>query len=181
MVRLLPLALSALLSGARAEEHPREHPAPRAPAPAKKPRSPEVLPGQRRVDGFGRFVEQAVRDYVRDQTEEEGSFTVEDGERGRSWETELLGVHADKVARLADGRVFVCADFKGEDGKNSQPLDIDFYLSGDEEGLTVEEILIHKVSGKPRYTYNEKNERVPVKEKKPVKPKAKPAQGAPGS
>lgn len=108
-------------------------------------------------------MEKLVRDYVRDQQEEEGSFVVEDDVLHRNWELHLLRVRSDAVTRLPDGRFFVCVDFKGDDEKSAQPVDLDFYVVESEGEWAVDEVLLHKVSGKPRFNYDKNFKRVPVK------------------
>lgn len=148
----------------------------KAGAPPSKP-----SPGS---DPALKAIEKTIRDYVHDQAEEEGSFTVEDDVLSRSWDAKLLMVRTDSVRRPAEDKAVVCVEFKGEDEKNSQGLDLDFTLSSDGESWTVDEIVIHSVGGKERFTYNKKGERVPVKERKgPKRPKvtqALPPGDAPG-
>ena len=138
--------------------------------------APKALPGS---DPQAAEIEKAVRDYVRDQAEEEGTFTVEDDVLGRSWDAKLMLVRGESIRRLGERKVVACATFKGEDEKNSQPLDLDFTLSNDGESWTVDEIVIHSVGGVERFTYNKKGERVPVKEKKGGKGKPKVTQALP--
>lgn len=108
-------------------------------------------------------VEKLVREYVRDQQEEEGSFVVEDDLLGRTWELQLLRVRSEAVTPLPEGRFSVCVDFKGDDPESAQPIDLDFHVSKSDGEWTVEEVLLHKVSGKARFTYDKKGKRVPVK------------------
>ncbi|MBI2363287.1 MAG: hypothetical protein HYV15_07905 [Elusimicrobia bacterium] len=108
-------------------------------------------------------MEKLVRGYVRDQQEEEGSFSVEDDVLGRTWELHLLRVRTEAVTRLPDGRFFVCVDFKGDDEKSAQPVDLDFVVVESDGEWAVDEVLLHKVSGKPRFNYDKNFKRVPVK------------------
>ncbi|MBI3297364.1 MAG: hypothetical protein HYZ75_04315 [Elusimicrobia bacterium] len=124
-------------------------------------------------------VERTIRSYVSDQLEEEGSFAVEDELLSKTWEAKLILVHTESLRRLPDGRVIACVDFKGEDAKNSQLLDLDFTVSGEGTDMTVEEVVIHKVGVKARFAYDAKHRRVPVKPGKAAGPKKSPA--APGT
>jgi hypothetical protein len=106
----------------------------------------------------------AVEDYVADKQESEGAFKVYDNRLDKTWDLELLRIHKKRIARLGEDKFFACADFKevGRKGKR-KTLDLDFFVSRDEDGnFVVDEIPVHKVQGKPRYTYNKNNERVPV-------------------
>ena len=55
---------------------------------------------------------------------------------------------------VADGSYFACVDFKAEDGTM---LDVDFFLKKQGDGLVVTDTSVHKVNGKARYNYEEKN------------------------
>ena len=147
--------------------------APSAPAPAPKKAKPAV------VDPAAAAVEAAVRQYVADQVEEEGTFTVEDDLLGRSWDAKLIAVRRDSLRRLAPDRVSLCVEFKGTDGKDSLALDIDFTLSRSDGEWNVDEDAIHRVGGTSRFSYGPKGERIPVKGKAGAARKAGPP-GEPG-
>ena len=134
------------------------------------------VPGQ--LDPAAGAVEKAVRQYVKDQIEEEGSFTVEDDVLGKSWDAKIMSVRLGEFRRHPGGQVSVCVDFRAEDDKNSQAMDLDFVLSEGDGEWVVDETHIHKVGRTLRFNYNAKLERVPVKGKKGAKP-AVPA-GEPG-
>lgn len=130
-------------------------------------------------DAAAPVIDRTVHQYVRDQVDEEGSFTLEDDLLGRSWEATLKGVRTHELRRHADGQVSVCADFIGADGKRSQPLDVDFVLTETEGEWVVEDVLIHKVGKTARFTYGPKGERTPVKGSKGARRPAVPP-GEPG-
>lgn len=134
------------------------------------------LPGQ--LDPAAGAVEKAVRQYVKDQIEEEGSFTVEDDVLGRAWDSKIISLRLSELRRHPGGQVSVCVDFQAQDEKNSQPMDLDFVLSEGDGEWIVDETHIHKLGRTPRFTYGPKLERVPVKGKARAKP-AVPA-GEPG-
>lgn len=131
-----------------------------------------------RPDPAAPTVEKAVREYVRDQVEEEGSFTVEDDVLGKSWDAKLVAVRVGEMRRHPGGQVSVCVDFRAEEGRHSQPMDLDFVLSEADGEWVIEDTLIHKVGKTPRFTYGPKLERLPVKGGKAAK-SAVPA-GEPG-
>jgi len=83
-----------------------------------------------------------------------GKFPVKDDVLNKTWELELVLVHKDKLQALEDGRYFACVDFKAADGTM---VDVDFYLKKDGDKLVVTDTTVHKVNGKARYTYQEKN------------------------
>lgn len=114
----------------------------------------------------------AVEDYVEERTEEVGAFEVLDDQTGKTWELLLVNVHKHRIARLAEDKFFACADFKTAEGGKTK-VDLDFFVTRTDDGWEVDEVLVHKVNGRPRYVYNDRNERVPVGQ-------AKPAQGGKG-
>lgn len=93
-----------------------------------------------------------------------GTFEVKDKKLGKTWNLGLKLVHEDRIAILGGNTFFACADFTVKNSKDI--LDLDFYAKKDGKNFTITEVLVHKVNGKPRYTYNAKNERVPVGGKK---------------
>ena len=125
--------------------------------PAKKSQPP------RAAGPDAQTVEKLVREYVRDQQEEEGSFVMEDEVLGRDWELKLLRGRSEASLPLPDGRFSVCVDFKGEDPKSAQPIDLDFHVGKSDGEWAVEEVVLHKVSGKARFEYDKKGNQVPVK------------------
>ena len=52
--------------------------------------------------------------------------------------------------KLPDGRYFACADFKGADGHT---YDLDVFMKQDLNGLTADEVTVHKQDGQPRYSW----------------------------
>ena len=104
----------------------------------------------------------AVEDHVR-RSAADGGFKVRDEKLGKTWSLALVGVHKKRIVHLGGSSFFACADFKTVGKGQKAMLDLDFYATKGKGGWTIDKTLIHKVNGKPRYTYNDKNERVPVK------------------
>lgn len=102
-----------------------------------------------------------VEGYVSRQSKKSGAFVVPDALLSREWSTKLVRIHKDRIVELSDGQFFACADFKEKAG-DKKMLDLDFYVSKKGTDWIVDEVLLHKVEGKPRYIYNDNNERVPV-------------------
>lgn len=161
---------SAPSSGQRPAAAPAEHP---STAPTEHPATPSGAhlgtPQLEQVSapplkGQGSLPDQfskAVKRYVRNSSKPTGYFVLEDEILKKPWKLKLVRFHEDKIVRLGPGKFFVCADFKEPLGKNT--VDLDFYAHKGIEGWSVDEVLIHKLNGEPRFTYNEKNQRVPVK------------------
>lgn len=122
------------------KEHPKEH-------PAEHPTSKNKLSTE--------DIDKAIRAHIEKTSQaSQGSFPVKDDVLKKTWDLKLVRVHNDKLQALADGRYFACVDFNAPDGTL---VDVDFFLKKDGDGLTVTDTTVHKVSGKARYNYEEKD------------------------
>jgi hypothetical protein len=100
------------------------------------------------------FVKKSIQTHVK--TEEKanaGFFLMSDPESNKSWKLKLVKIH-DPVRQFEkEGQTiyFACSDFKSVDSEDL--LDIDFWMVRDGNGLKVIDTKIHKLNGKPRFTY----------------------------
>lgn len=147
MKRLLSYAMalavlaffSTLALAQEKKEHPKEHP--EHPKSEKKVSTDDI--------------DKAIRGHIEQATKASaGKFSVKDDVLNKTWELELVRVHKDKLQALADGRYFACVDFKAADGTM---VDVDFFLKKDGDAMTVTDTTVHKINGKPRYNYQEKD------------------------
>ncbi len=164
----VPLAVQA---GEHPKEHP-EHPKPAA-APAAKPAAakhehPEDNAAPQA--GSPEWVKRMTREYTKAVESHiktagpTGSLTVPDDKLKKDWGLKLKRLHKDKVVSLGGNRFFACADFKDAAKGSKDTVDLDFYaMKADDGSWKIERVLIHKVNGAPRYTYNDKNEMVPAR------------------
>jgi hypothetical protein len=121
------------------EEHPKEHP--EHPKGAKKVSTEDI--------------DKAIRSHIeKTAAASGGKFPVKDDVLNKTWELDLVKVHNDKLQALADGRYFACVDFKAADGTM---VDVDFFMKKDGEAMAVTDTTVHKINGKPRYSYQEKD------------------------
>jgi glucose/arabinose dehydrogenase len=150
---VLALAVAACFSAASAaqqttpkekeHEHPSEHPKehPEHPKSAKKVSTEEI--------------DKAIRRHIETTASPSGGkFPVKDEILKKTWDLELVKVHNDKLQALADGRYFACVDFKAGDGTM---VDVDFFMKKDGDALVVTDTTVHKINGKARYNYQEKD------------------------
>lgn len=165
---VLAFAFAApLKAGEHPKEHPTgaEHPSPKAAAKAEHPKGKEHPAGHEHPVGSKGWTKQMSKEYTEaveaHVARPPEGFKVKDEKLGKEWTLKLLGVHKKRVAHLGDKKFFACADFKSIGTKDK--LDLDFYASKTGDSWVIDEVLIHKVNGQARYTYNEKNERVPAK------------------
>jgi hypothetical protein len=135
----LSAALPAVSALAQQKEHPKEHP--QNPASGKKLSTDDI--------------DAAIRAHIDEKSKTSGGrFEVRDDVLNKTWSLELARVHKDKLQALADGRYFACVDFKAPD---ATMVDVDFFLKKDGDKLAVTDTTVHKVDGKARYNYEEKN------------------------
>jgi len=137
---VLALSLSAVPAFAQQKEHPKEHPQEHPPS-GKKLSTDDI--------------DASIRAHIEEKSKASGGrFEVRDDVLNKTWSLELVRVHKDKLQALADGRYFACVDFKAPD---ATMVDVDFFLKKDGDKLAVTDTTVHKVDGKARYNYEEKN------------------------
>lgn len=139
----LAVSLSAVLPAvsalAQQKEHPKEH--------------PQNPPSEKKVSTDD--IDAAIRAHIEEKSKASGGrFEVRDDVLNKTWSLELVRVHKDKLQALADGRYFACVDFKAPD---ATMVDVDFFLKKDGDKLAVTDTTVHKIDGKARYNYEEKN------------------------
>ncbi|MBI3013413.1 MAG: hypothetical protein HYY63_07300 [Elusimicrobia bacterium] len=170
-VIVLSLALCGWNGAAWTAEHPHEHPqgSEEHPTEMKKPMQEHSKEHPKKGvsnKAFQESFETVVKDYLKSEAQKTGGvYTIRDEVLGKAWKLELTKVHKSKICMLQGGKLcFACADLKEVGGKNK--LDLDFYADHSEDGkMTINKVLIHKLNGKPRFTYDSNNAVVPVKSK----------------
>ncbi len=137
-------ALVLASSPAPAQEHPKsEHPKSEHPT------------GQKAKTVTTADLDKAIRARIEEKTKADGGvFKVDDPVLKKTWELTLVKVHTDKLTPLSADTYFACTDFKAKDGTM---LDVDFYMKDEGGKIVVTDTAIHKVNGKPRFNYVEKN------------------------
>jgi len=105
-------------------------------------------------------IRMAMQTYALEVTNKNGGFfPIHDDKTGQDRKLTFQRVH-ERVGKLStrDG-YFSCADFT--DQTTEEALDVDFWVTMKEGGqLEVTASEVHKVNGKPRFTYNEKDEKI---------------------
>jgi len=132
------LAFVSLQGSAIAQEHPEEHPT-----------------GETKSTVSTKDMAKAITNYVKKDTALKGGFfMVYDKAAKKPLALTLVKVHKEKLAKIAEGTYFACADFKTPDGKI---YDLDVFMKGpSKDKLIVTEISVHKEDGKERYGWFEK-------------------------
>lgn len=107
-------------------------------------------------------IQTAMRAYVDKQAAQAGGyFEVYDPDIGQTRRLSLLRVH-ERVGKTG-GYYYSCADFK--DIGSEEMLDLDLDVQDKNGVLSVVDVRIHKIEGEPRYTYDEKDNRIPLEGK----------------
>ena len=100
-------------------------------------------------------LETAIKARIEEKTKSDGGvFKLEDKVLTKTWELTLVKVHTDKLTPLSADTYFACTDFKAKDGTL---VDVDFYLKNQDGKLVITDTTVHKINGKPRFNYVEKD------------------------
>ena len=129
---------------ALAQEHPSDHPTEKK--GAKKGYT---------VDDLDKAIRAAIA-----AKETNGVYQLKDGDK--TWDLKLDKVHRERLARTDETTYFACTDFKSSD---NHTVDVDFFMKDDGQKLVLSDATLHKVDGKARYNWQEKDGywvRVPV-------------------
>jgi hypothetical protein len=143
---VLAAALLLMASPAFTQEHPagQEHP--------KKGEHPKSEKAKAVTTAD---LDKAIKARIAEKTKADGGvFKVEDKVLNKTWDLTLVKVHTDKLTPLSADTYFACTDFKAKDGTL---VDVDFYLKNEAGKLVITDTTVHKVNGKPRFNYVEKN------------------------
>jgi hypothetical protein len=98
--------------------------------------------------------------YTHAQKSADKKFHVHSG--GKDVALDLITIHADRLSDLGGNKHFVCVDMKAANGAI---YDIDFFITVRSGTLSVTEVSVHKINGKPLYNWKEENgisKKVPV-------------------
>jgi hypothetical protein len=139
---LISFAAVLLLCGvALAQERP-EHPTANPPAKSSHTYT---------MDELEKAIKQQI---VATQDANGGKYPMKDDKEDKTWSMVLDHVHRERLSRLDAKTYFACTDFKSDDGHT---VDVDFFMKDDGEKLAMTDATIHKVDGKARYGWKEKD------------------------
>jgi len=121
---------------------------------AETPTAPKVT-----IDEISTRIEQHIAEKSRAST---GYFKLP--YNGKELSLQLVRVHLEYLAYLGGGVSFACVDLVGTDGP---VYDVDFFLKGPPDAMTVTETSVHKINGRPLYAWEQKGDgtwqRVPAR------------------
>ncbi|MTI19592.1 transglutaminase domain-containing protein, partial [Fulvivirga sp. RKSG066] len=100
-------------------------------------------------------IETGIQQYIQEKTKaDDGYFKIEDGDS--LLRLKLVRVHTEYLSNLGPQRYFACVDLAEVDGN---VYDVDFFLSGEPGNMTVTETTVHKLNGKPFYTWKQRKDK----------------------
>ncbi len=97
-------------------------------------------------------IEAGIEANIAKKVEEGGGYfnmTTEEG----NLRLQLVRVHTEYLSNLGPQRHFACVDLADVSG---DVYDVDFFLEGDPGSMTVTETTLHKLNGKPFYTWKQR-------------------------
>ena len=106
-------------------------------------------------------IQAGIEKYITEQTQLGGgyfSLPYEDA----VLQLRLVKVHTEYLANLGPRRHFACVDLASTDG---DVYDVDFFLSGDPDAMTITETTVHKRNGQPYYVWEQKRDKTWVRAK----------------
>jgi hypothetical protein len=96
-------------------------------------------------------IEEGIKAYIDEETKQnEGYFLVK--EEKKELRLKLVRVHTEYLSNLGPSRHFACVDLADEKG---DVYDVDFFLEGEPGNMRVTETSLHKLNGKPYYTWKQ--------------------------
>ena len=100
-------------------------------------------------------IEEGIKANIAQKVEEGGGYfhLQTDEEELR---LQLVRVHTEYLSNLGPGRHFACVDLADVSG---DVYDVDFFLEGDPGNMSVTENTLHKLNGKPFYTWKQRKDK----------------------
>ncbi len=124
---------------------------------------PEVLQQDKKKVTISQ-VEAGIREHIDTKTQEAGGyFDFQNDTIDLS--LKLVRVHTEYLSVLGPNEFFACVDLATEEG---DVYDMDFFLKGEPGNMQVTKTTLHKLNGKPYYTWKQADDKtwftVPVKQ-----------------
>ncbi|MBK6264315.1 transglutaminase domain-containing protein [Marivirga sp. S37H4] len=100
-------------------------------------------------------IEVGIESYIAEKTlEGDGFFHIKNGDQ--ELRLKLVRVHTEYLSNLGPQRHFACVDLADVSG---EVYDVDFFLSGDPGDMDVTETTVHKLNGKPFYSWKQRKDK----------------------
>ncbi len=99
-------------------------------------------------------IEAGIKAFIaKTTTENEGYFPVKD--ENNDLKMKLVRVHTEYLSNLGPDRHFACVDLVDVSG---DVYDVDFFMNGEPGNMNVTETKVHKLNGKPFYSWKQNKE-----------------------
>lgn len=100
-------------------------------------------------------IEAGIKTNIAKKVEEGGGyFNIKSDEK--ELHLQLVRVHTEYLSNLGPRRHFACVDLADVSG---DVYDVDFFLDGDPGSMSVTETTLHKLNGKPFYTWKQRKDK----------------------
>ncbi|MGB5553110.1 MAG: transglutaminase domain-containing protein [Flavobacteriaceae bacterium] len=105
---------------------------------------------------FTADIEAGIQANIAKKVEEGGGYFHMKDEHGAALRLQLVRVHTEYLSNLGPNRHFACVDLADVSG---DVYDVDFFLDGDPGNMSVTETTLHKLNGKPFYTWKQRKDK----------------------
>ena len=100
-------------------------------------------------------IEESIKDYIAQKTAaNNGVFPIKD--QNHDLKMKLVRVHTEYLSNLGPERHFACVDLVDESG---DVYDVDFFMYGKPGAMEITETSVHKLNGKPYYSWKQKQDK----------------------
>ena len=135
-ILVFPLLLAVLLIGCQQNDSPSQ--------------SETDTPPQSTDQATIADIEREIRQHIHNVEERDGHFRIETD--SQSLDLQLVRVHTEYLSVLGPNEFFACVDLATDKG---DVYDVDFFLKGNTNHMEVTQKSVHKINGKPYYTWRQ--------------------------
>lgn len=100
-------------------------------------------------------IEEGIQANIAKRVKEDGGYFNMNAD-GKELRLQLVRVHTEYLSNLGPNRHFACVDLADVSG---DVYDVDFFLEGEPGNMTVTETTLHKLNGKPFYTWKQRDDK----------------------
>lgn len=100
-------------------------------------------------------IEAGIRRYIAEKTQADGGYFIIEDTVGLL-KLQLVRVHTEYLSSLGPNRQFACVDLADING---DVYDVDFFLEGETGNMHVTETSVHKLNGKPFYSWKQRKDK----------------------
>ncbi|MBT8310010.1 MAG: transglutaminase domain-containing protein, partial [Flavobacteriaceae bacterium] len=101
-------------------------------------------------------IEAGIKYNIDKRVEEGGGYFNMTTDDGKDLRLQLVRVHTEYLSNLGPRRHFACVDLADVSG---DVYDVDFFLEGDPGSMTVTQTTLHKLNGRPFYSWKQRKDK----------------------